>query len=120
VAPLLLFFAFCQVLRGEAAIVVLIEHKWLTMLFFGARKMFRTLSGARVTGLGEFSPIWRVFALGSFSECKEVAQIFGPLISQYNLYLYCGKKWAGPRFGRFFSANASGHPGSRRRHFILH
>jgi hypothetical protein len=42
--------------------------------------------GDRVTRLGEFLPVVRLFSLGSFFKITEVAQIFGLLFSMVKLH----------------------------------
>jgi hypothetical protein len=64
--------------------------------------------------LGEFSPIGRLFTVGSpvFLKIAEVAQIFwAAFLQPYKLLTNFGKKMIGLRFGRFFT-NSSGHPES--------
>jgi hypothetical protein len=61
-----------------------------------------------VTRLGEFSPIGRLFSLGSFL-INRGAQNFGLIFPQIKLYIMFGPKILGLYFGRFFT-NPSGHP----------
>jgi hypothetical protein len=46
---------------------------------------------ARVTRLGEFSHIWRLFILRSRLKITEVAQIFKLLFPQFQLCINCDK-----------------------------
>jgi hypothetical protein len=57
---------------------------------------------SRVTRLGEFSHIERLFPLGSFLKNTELAKIFGYFFPQISLCINFGKKWHGLHFGRFF------------------
>jgi hypothetical protein len=78
-------------------------------LFFyvSVRKVFMRAQGpgARVTRLGEFSPIGRLFASGIFLKITEVVQIFGLLFPRYtfcSIFTKCC-------WDTFFTS-ASGHP----------
>jgi hypothetical protein len=67
--------------------------------------------------LGEFSPIGRLFTLGSSFKITEVAQIFGQLFlhgSSYGLH-NCAKNVFGYSLGDFF-IKASGHPDSNEKY----
>jgi hypothetical protein len=44
-------------------------------------------AAARVTRLGEFSPIWHLFSLGSYLKILEVAQILGLLLPHGTSYV---------------------------------
>jgi hypothetical protein len=64
-----------------------------------------------MTRFGEFSPIVRLFTLGSFLKLKEAAQIFGLLFSHGEKYV-CNnfdKNGLGYMLGDFLT-NSSGHP----------
>jgi hypothetical protein len=54
----------------------------------------------RVTRLGDFSPIWRLFTLATFWKITEVPQIFGMLFPCLILCIKFEKKWFGLHFGR--------------------
>jgi hypothetical protein len=56
----------------------------------------------RVTRLGEFSPIRRLFTLGSFLKKYKRKLIFGLLNTAEKLCINFDKKWVGLHFGRFF------------------
>jgi hypothetical protein len=58
----------------------------------------------RVTRLDNFSPIGRLFALGSSFNFTKVGQIFRPLISTdiVMYYVIITKKLVGLHFGRYF------------------
>jgi hypothetical protein len=57
-----------------------------------------------VTSLGEFSPIGRLFTLGSGFKITEVVQIFRLLFFNGTSYvcIHCDKKMVGLHFGRLF------------------
>jgi hypothetical protein len=57
---------------------------------------------ARVTRLGEFSPIGLVFSAEFFLKITEVAHIFWPHFPQLRLCIYYEKKVVGLNFGQFF------------------
>jgi hypothetical protein len=64
----------------------------------------------RVGRLGAFSPLGRLFSLGSFSKIAEVAQIFGlPLFLGKGHSLISTKNGFDSILGDFFT-NSSGHP----------
>jgi hypothetical protein len=63
----------------------------------------------RVTQLGEFSPIGRLFTLDSFFLIIEVAYVVGILKSYVNFF----QIWVWLHFGRLFSPNLSGHPADK-------
>jgi hypothetical protein len=52
--------------------------------------------------LGEFSPIWQLFTLGSVLKITEVMQILGYYFSRYQLFTDFEKQLVGPHIGRFF------------------
>jgi hypothetical protein len=67
-------------------------------------------SATRVTRLGEFSTIGRLFALGSCLKMTEVAQILGLLVSSQQVTeSFFSKNRLGHILGAFF-INSSGHP----------
>jgi hypothetical protein len=51
--------------------------------------------------LGDFSPIGRLFTLGTFSKNTEVALCLGLLATGEKLMYYFGKKWVEIHFGYF-------------------
>jgi hypothetical protein len=55
----------------------------------------------RVTRLGEFSPIGRLFSWGKFSKITKRAQIFGIHFSKLKVMHYFRQKVFGPYAGRF-------------------
>jgi hypothetical protein len=57
---------------------------------------------SRVTRFGVFSPVGRLFTLGSRLKMTEVVQILGLLFPQYKLRVDFSKKWVGIHFGRLF------------------
>jgi hypothetical protein len=60
------------------------------------------ISAIRVTRLGEFSPIWRLFTLGSFFlKITEVAQILCFVLERYKLCINSDKEGFGLHFRRF-------------------
>jgi hypothetical protein len=63
----------------------------------------------RVTRLGEFPSIGRLFTFGSFLKNTESALIFGPLFTTIKVLRYFGQKLVGQRLG-YFLINSSGHP----------
>jgi hypothetical protein len=69
---------------------------------FESRHIFCTLKNAlaRVIRLVEFSPIGRLFTLGSGLKITEVAQIFGPFFPRYQLWIDFEKYIFGLNFGR--------------------
>jgi hypothetical protein len=70
-----------------------------------------------MTRLGEFSPIGRVFPLGSNLKTTEVANvILGNLVTRLRLSINFDKNWA--TLWAFFE-NSSGHPGCGKKMFIL-
>jgi hypothetical protein len=63
----------------------------------------RNPSADRVTRLGEFSPIRRLFTLGRFSKMTEVAQIIGEYIFDgLSCLLILAKKSVWLHYGQFF------------------
>jgi hypothetical protein len=61
-----------------------------------------TLPRTRVNRLGEFSLIGQLFSVASLYKITEVAQIFGLLFPQYQLYINLDKKLVGTHYGRLF------------------
>jgi hypothetical protein len=56
--------------------------------------------GARVTRLGEFSPIGRLFSLESYLKITKVGQIFwATFLPQQMFCINFDKKWVGQNFG---------------------
>jgi hypothetical protein len=75
-------------------------------------------TGTRVTRLCEFSPVGRVFTLGSFLKITEVAQILGQLFYTWqNVCSNFDKNVLGHIFGDFFT-NSSGHPDWHLKYFL--
>jgi hypothetical protein len=71
-----------------------------------------TFISTRVTRLGEFSPIWRLFSLDSFMEITVVAQKLGLLFPRSKFYVYI-LIWAKNGLGYVlcdFFTNSSAHP----------
>jgi hypothetical protein len=67
-----------------------------------------------VTGLGEFSPIGRLFTLCSFLKMTEVAQIFQTIFAIVKVsYILTFTNGLGYIIGDLFT-NSSGHLGSSR------
>jgi hypothetical protein len=80
----------------------LLPHK--TSLFF---------EPARVTRLGDFSPLGRFFTLDSFMKNTQLAQICVQLISKVKvMYYYLTKNGLGYILGNLKKKNLSGHPGT--------
>jgi hypothetical protein len=89
-----------EALGAEDSSLRLLEHNLIVLftLHFARRTI-----GGRVTRLGEFSPIGRLFTFCSFSEITEAARVYKlPFSTDEVKYLSLAKKCVGLHFGRFF------------------
>jgi hypothetical protein len=66
-------------------------------------------STARVTGLGEFSTVGRLLALGTFENYRSSTNFYVTYTHSNSNGLFVTKKSVGQHFGRFFT-NSSGRP----------
>jgi hypothetical protein len=71
-------------------------------LTFGPKRFRQKWNITRVTRLGEFSPIGRLFSFASILKITEVAQVLGLLFSKVPVSINLDKKLDGLHFGRLF------------------
>jgi hypothetical protein len=110
-------FFFCYFFHRTNSVLILAKNGLSYILVTVSQTHLVTLPIAsicvatRVTRLGEFSPIGRLFTLGSVMKITEVAKHFGLLIKTETVMYSFDKKWVGQHFGLLFFSNSSGHPG---------
>jgi hypothetical protein len=105
----------CDILEGNLSIMVRLGLSWemyihtylciLAMLLWNGvtlTELKNWCQGDRVTRLGEFSPIGRLFTLGSVLKSTEEAQFIWRLFLHQKIRICFDKKWDGLNFGRFF------------------